>query len=326
MGRPKAKPVGKTTKTRPRKSATRPAGDECVIPGPVPAEALGRLKVRPDPEHEARSVLEYMAGQARDETVVHLEKVATERVFGQKHDVWDVHTDVGRWWVITAPTNLYSQAHFPSLDYVLSFHVGLMARVAARDHKKSDAASAERERLLTPWRRWEQAAEVLDVAEEAEDFQAVGMRCRECLIELAQGAADVTMLAPGEEAPKRADFVHWSEIIARTVASGASAEEIRGHLRVTAKATWQLTNWLTHAKNATRSDAQIALGATANTLSIFGERLIRHEQGAPDRCPGCSSYQVALDFRPDLDADSPYVSLCAKCGWTSAPERQSSAP
>jgi hypothetical protein len=34
--------------------------------------------------------------------------------------------------VVTSPTNLYSQALMPSLDYTLSFHIGLMARVAAQ--------------------------------------------------------------------------------------------------------------------------------------------------------------------------------------------------
>jgi hypothetical protein len=113
------------------------------------------------------------------------------------------------------------------------------------------------------------------------------------------------MLQPGEESPKRADFIHWSEIIARTIAHGSSAEEIRGYLRTLAKATWQLVNWLTHAKNAVRADAQVALESTAHTLATFGTTLLRHERGVPERCPSCLSYQVTLDFRPDIAADAP---------------------
>jgi predicted RNA-binding Zn-ribbon protein involved in translation (DUF1610 family) len=303
----------------PRKK--RPDTD-CVIPGPVPSSALGRVKVRPDPEHEQRHVREYIESQAPDETVGHLEKVASERVFDRKHDVWDVHTDKERWWVVTSPMNLYSQKNFPSLDYVLSFHVGLMARVAMRAQKEADASTAERERLLIPWRRWEQAMETLDTAEEAEDFQAIGMRCRECLIELAQGAADLSMVQPGEEAPKRADFVHWSEIIARTIAQGSSAEEVRGYLRTVAKSSWQLANWLTHGKNATRADANIALDSTAHCLAVFGTALLRYERGVPIRCPNCASYQVTLDFRPDISRESPYVSLCSRCGWSEPAEER----
>lgn len=79
-------------------------------------------------------------------------------------------------------------------------------------------------------------------------------------------------------------------------------------------------NWLTHAKNAVRADAEIAIDATGHTLAIFGITLIRHEHGAPARCPSCSSYQVAVDFRPDIAPDAPYVSHCARCGWVSLAE------
>jgi hypothetical protein len=308
-------------KTRQQKSRARPK-DDCTIPGPVPSVALPRLKVRPDAEHEQRHVREYLEWQAPDEKVIHLEKVASERIFGGKFDVWDVHTDRQRWWVVTNPTNLYSQEHFPSLDYILSFHVGLMARVAAQKEKETGAGHAERERLLAPWRRWEQAAQLIDVAEEAEDFQAIGMRCRECLVELAQGAADLGMVQPGQEAPKRADFVHWMEIIAGAIAHGSSSEEVRGYIKTSAKVTWQFVNWLTHAKNAIRADSQIALDGTAHVLTVVGTALIRHEQGAPERCPECSSYQVVVDSRPDLSSDEPYVSLCARCGWSSAPRSE----
>jgi hypothetical protein len=311
--------ASKTRKKARRKKALigQTLEGEHVIPGPVPPKALRRFKVRPDPEHEERAVREYLEIQSRGERVMHLEKVATERVFSGKHEVWDVHTNIGRWWVITNPTNLYSQKDFPSIDYNLSFHIGLAARMAARQAKEAKAEPAERERLLTPWRRWEQAAEANDSAEEAEDFQAIGMRCRECLIELVQAASNVGMLQPGEQAPKRGDFIQWSEIVARTIASGSGSQEVRGYLRSVAKATWQFVNWLTHTKNAVRADAHLALAATGSTLNTFGNLLLRYEQGAPERCPSCSSYQVEVDFRPDLEGDSPCVSLCARCGWVS---------
>src|SRR5690349_12490645 len=92
------------------------------------------------PAHERVAIRHYLASQAPDEKVVHLERVASERVIGQDHDVWDVHTNKERWWVITGPTNLYAQTQFPSMDVALSFHVGLMARIQERDgrHAPSD--------------------------------------------------------------------------------------------------------------------------------------------------------------------------------------------
>ena len=100
---------------------------------------------------------------------------------------------------------------------------------------------------MPAWRRWEQAAETLDMAEEAEDFQAVGVKCRECLIQFIRSLAKPDMVPPGEAAPQRGNFLSWSELIANTVAGGPSAERIRGHLKAIAKSAWELAAWLTHA-------------------------------------------------------------------------------
>ena len=131
---------------------------------------------------------------------------------------------------------------------------------------------AQKARLTPAWRRWEQAAETLDTAQEAEDFQAVGVKCRECLIQLVRSLAKSEMAPPGEEAPQRSNFISWSELIANTVAGGASAERVRGHLKATAKSAWELAGWLTHANGATRQDAVFVLDATHTVLAAFGQR------------------------------------------------------
>ncbi|HTE52452.1 MAG TPA: hypothetical protein VK698_16485 [Kofleriaceae bacterium] len=290
----------------------------CVMPVPVHSDQLPRLMVAAQPEHEIIEIRDYFERQGR-EPVVHLEKVASERIFGNRHDVWDIHTATGRWWVVTKPTNLYSQKDFPSLDYILSFHVGLCARLMARSASKASVSDEEQDRLASPLRRWEQAAEALNSAEEAEDFQAVGMRCRECLIELVRGVARPEMVATGVEAPKKADFVQWAEVIANAVTAGASAAELRGYLKAVSKSTWQLVNWLTHAKSATRLDAQIALDATENVLAALGLLVVRHERGAPDRCPACGSYQIGTLYRPEVGAESSYFSVCIRCDWSDLP-------
>jgi len=47
----------------------------------------------------------------------------------------------------------------------------------------------------------------MDEAEESEDLQSVGVRCRECLIELGRLMYRPEMTASGEQTPKRSDFV-----------------------------------------------------------------------------------------------------------------------
>ncbi|MGD9893760.1 MAG: hypothetical protein AB7R89_10090 [Dehalococcoidia bacterium] len=114
--------------------------------------------------------------------------------------------------------------------------------------------------------------------------------------------------------PKRGDFIHWSELVARTIARGSSAEVVRGYLKAVAKEAWQYVNWLTHAQNATRQDGQLALDATMHVLVTFGTAYIRYERGVPDRCGSCASYRVGRAYRPDLDEADPYVTMCNSCG------------
>ena len=64
---------------------------------------------------------------------------------------------------------------FKSMDEVLSFHIGLIARVMARQARK--APDRPEPRLERTRRQWEQAAEAQEEADEAEEFQAVGARC-----------------------------------------------------------------------------------------------------------------------------------------------------
>src|SRR5207248_9878754 len=89
---------------------------DCVVPShPVPAEQLDRYSVERDP-HMEKGIAEYVEIEARGESVKHVEKVKKEIIIGEEYEVWDVATDKDRWWVISNPTNLYSQRHFPRLD------------------------------------------------------------------------------------------------------------------------------------------------------------------------------------------------------------------
>ena len=155
-------------------------------------------------------------------------------------------------------------------------------------------------------------AEQLDRADEAEEFQAVGMRCRECLVAFVKAIASPDMVPVGQIAPKAADFIQWAELIASAIARGQSADEVRGYLKSAFKSTWRLVNWLTHASNAVRFDGTLAVDAVGHLLETFGVALIRHQRGIPDRCPNCSSYRLISDYRTDLEG---YVTLCETCGW-----------
>jgi hypothetical protein len=294
----------------PKKRKRKISREDCTIP-PEPAKhilnsfTLTSLTSR-------HAIKGYVESQVRDERVLHAEKVKSEHVLGRDYDCWDVHTDKDRYWVITAPSNLYSHQFFPSLDFTISFHIGVTARIMAL--QRGAPNEAQKARLLTVWRRWEDAASALDAADEPEEFQAVGMRCRECLIQLVRSLGKPEMVPNGQEAPQKANVIGWCDLIANHVAAGASAERVRGHLKASSKSTWELAGWLTHANGANRSDAQFVLDATQSLISAFGSAVMRFESGAPERCPRCGSYSLEVGFNPEL-MPRPYVWECEKCHW-----------
>lgn len=299
-------------KRKPANKKAAPTDGDCIIPPALPKGELHKLLFRHS-ETEALEIKDYVEWQAHgEEKVLHTEKVASERVFGRQHDVWDVHTDKERWWVVTNPVNLYSQALMPSLDYTLSFHIGLMGRVAAR--REPEGSEAEQEFLIVTNRKMVQASEAFDRADEAEEFQAVGMRCRECLLALVRELTEGSDLAEGDDLPKAADFVAWIDRIANVLAPGGSAEYVCGYLKATAERAWRLVNWLTHANNATRHDADLALAATSHVINNYASWVLRRKVAAPQRCGRCKSYRITVDWRPDLGPTGIYVSRCEACG------------
>jgi hypothetical protein len=291
---------------------TKEAKDECLVPPALPKGELHKLLFKQS-ENEAKAIKDYVEWQAHgEETVLHAEKAASERIFGRDHDVWDVHTDKERWWVVTGPTNLYSQTLMPSLDYTLSFHIGLMARVAAR--REPEGSEAEQEFLLVTNRKMVQASEAFDIADEAEEFQAVGMRCRECLLALIRELTEGSDLTGANDLPKAGDFPGWNDRVANALAAGSSAEHVRGYLKTTGERAWRLVNWLTHAANATRDDAELGLSATSHVISNYAAWAVRRKADAPERCARCKSYRITVDWRPDLGKTGLYVPRCESCG------------
>jgi len=250
--------------------------------------------------NERQEVLSYFENQMADDPVVHLEKVAVERVGPNVHDIWDVHCQNSRWWAVSCPLNYYSQEDFKSRDVVLTFHIGLAARVFSR--KQPPITEMAVSLLPNAWRLWEQAVEGMATSREAEDFQAVGVRLRESLVTFADEIADEDLVPAGQEPPKSADVVGWSNLVADRIAAGASSAQLRSYLTKLARETWDLVNKLTHAKNAIGFDAEIAAAAVSHFLSTVTTASMRWSAGSPKRCGSCGSYHLG-------------AGNCMRCGW-----------
>ncbi|MGY4899772.1 hypothetical protein ACWEEK_29830 [Micromonospora aurantiaca (nom. illeg.)] len=276
------------------------------------------------PDLERKSVEGYVNSQTRDESdlVKIVQKVGTRRVAHTSYEMYDVWTEQGsRWWVITEPLNLYSQEDFNNVDMAFTHHLGLRAQLYDRRPLSGSAeAEAERERDAPPWylsplRTYERAVQTMAEAVDAEDFQAVGIRCRETLLSLVRGASREDWVPEQTEPPKTADFKGWLEIFGNALAANSKQ---RTYLKSVGIKTWDLCVWLQHYTDATEWDAEIVLNATRNFLTSFALAHRRFVEGDPDRCPQCDSYRL----RPDEDLGEQsgklgWVSrpVCLGCGW-----------
>ena len=177
-------------------------------------------------EEEIEEVREYFEWQAADLEVTFMQKVYSEAVLNTRHDVWDIHTNKDRWWVITGGTNLYSQEQFPNMDLALTFHIGLILRIPRTEEQQMGDL-----RILPfgpVFEKLEEAGTAVAQAHNLPGYQAVGVRCRETLLELISVAQDAAMWTDAR--PQRANFRAWTEIICNDLLPGDNNKERRGAL------------------------------------------------------------------------------------------------
>lgn len=147
-----------------------------------------------------------------------VQKVASKRLLGRDYDIYDVHLPSERWWVITGMTNLYSQEAFPEYDIAFSFHIGLIMRLMERD--RIEIEEEEAAEVGGAWRRHEAAVEAMNTSREAEDYQAIGIKCREALIAFAREHQSAEWLNEPTPRPAGADFKNWSNLFAQGLSTG----------------------------------------------------------------------------------------------------------
>lgn len=117
------------------------------------------------------------------------------------------------------------------------------------------------------------------------------MRLRECLLSFAGETRSDDLVPDGGSPPKASNFKAWSELLANFLAPGESASALRSYLKKMATETWDFVNWLTHAKNAVRLDAEFGLKAVEHALGAFTAARLRTDR-VPLRCEDCGSYRV----------------------------------
>jgi len=280
---------------------------------PVPPDELSRYSPERD-FHAEKDIASYVEGQAPDEVVLHVERIKKEVAVGEVYEIWDVTTDKDRWWVITNLTNLYSQKYFPSLDYTISFHIGLMMRLRSKPEPNPEPGQFDE-----VFRRMDQAEDRLVSAVEAEDFQSVGMLLREALVTLIIAVRGSCEIPDEVERPQDANFIAWSDVLMNFLCPGTSNKPLRQHLKALAKEAWQLSNWLTHAKNVGRTASSIAMHSCQTVIGHMIQILGHSRLDQMVQCPVCKSRDVRTHFDIEIPPSGDSYLSCGVCDWDDHP-------
>ena len=213
-------------------------------------------------------------------------------------------------------TNLYSQEYFPSLDYTFSFHLGLMMRLRSNAGGPNEFDPSPFDEVF---RRIEQTNILLNCAIEAEDYQAIGMQLRECLISLTTLLQSHIEIPKETEKPQQANFTGWVGVVIDQLCSGKKNKEIRQYLKVMSTKLWQLVNWLTHERSANKTASSIAIDDCGMIAGHFIRLVHIGRVDSLDTCPQCSSRNIRSHFDNLLKPDGEYYETCGVCDWSSHP-------
>lgn len=241
---------------------------------------------------------------------------------GDTVTVWNVKTDNdGDWWVVEGdkmPMNLYPQhAYYFSADEVYSFHVGLMERMQASREQYNPEDYVEAMTLGTEiaavlFRKLKNIALLSDGAREIEDFQAIGVQCREILIELGNSIYTPDM-AGDEEQPQASNFKRKSELFVRFYMAGSDNSDYRSIIKKITEATWDYACKLTHSQSSTYYEASTCVSLIMSLVGTYEN--IRQKQNDPvssHKCRNCKSKKLSV-VSVDTTDDSQINKLQLRC-------------
>lgn len=223
---------------------------------------------------------------------------------GMEVSVWSVKTDIdGDWWVVegdNVPMNLYPQsAYYFSADEVYSFHMGIMQRMfVSRENYNSEdfINSVTLNSGIAPvlFRKLKSVATLIDIAKEIEDFQSIGVQCREILIELGNHIYKPEM-AMGEEQPQASNFKKKSEFFVQFYLIGSENKDYRKAIKKITEATWDYACKITHSRTATYYECSTCVTLCISLVGIY-ENIMQKvfDPISQYKCSACKSKKLTI--------------------------------
>lgn len=280
-------------------------------------------------ERTVENIKEYVESQSKDKCkVLSAKPEHTFNDLGIEVCVWNVKTDTdGDWWVVegdTVPMNLYPQsAYYFGADEVYSFHMGLMERMQAAHEKYNPEAFVRGITLdtdITPqlFRKLKNVALLIDTAKEIEDFQSIGVQCREILIELGNYIY-VPSMAGADEQPQESNFKKKAELFISFYLEGAENSDYRSIIKKLTESTWRYAAKITHASNTTFYEATTCVMLCTSLVGVY-ENIMQKvfDPLSQYECSSCKSKKLTIDS-DDSNEDGIVQKLylkCEECGTT----------
>lgn len=264
-------------------------------------------------------IKEYFEGFDDIDEIVNIKCEETFTDLGVEVNVWNVKTKTEAFWVIegeTAPMNLYTQnGHYFAADEAYSFHMGITQRLTQRHQNEFkhiiDEIPLDIDQVKSISRKLRMASEKLSFDLEPEEFQSIGLICRESLIDLSKEFFKRNPKIIKDKKLKSSDFKGIANEFINLYIPGKNNSDLRNYSRKMVESAWSYNSIVVHSQNKTYPDVKIALLFTSTVVSLF-ENLFLKYIGFDDEfgCSKCGSKK--LEFFETENNDM--ITHCQSCG------------
>ena len=223
-----------------------------------------------------KHIKEYLAKYDKNE-IINIKCEITFNDLGTDVNVWNVKTEGEAYWIVEgeeAPMKLYTQgANYLSADEAYSYHMGITQRLNT-DHRNSfkhiiDEIPLDIQQLKSINRKLNMAAEKLSVNLEPEEFQAIGLICRESLIDLGKELSKRNPEIIKNKDIKASDFKSIATEFINLYIPEENNSDLRNYSRKIVDIAWSYNSMIVHSPNKTYPDVKIALLFTSALVSLF---------------------------------------------------------
>lgn len=181
---------------------------------------------------------------------------------------------------------------------------------------KFKAVTLDNDIAPTLFRKLKNISALIDKAIEIEDFQAIGVQCREILIELGNSIYTPEM-AGDEEQPQASNFKKKAELFIKFYMSGSGNSEYRSIIKKMTEGTWDYACKITHSQTATFYEVSTCVSLTISLVSMYEN--VRQKSLDPIsqfQCPNCKSkkFNVTDSEHDENGVISKLFLQCEECG------------